>query len=155
MVQKPEILFYNFTSLKVPSKNFFINALISFLKKLKEKKKIELSIIFVGLKTMKKLNAFWREKNEPTTVLSFRSNFDELFKGEKFKKDFKKEKDLGEIIFCPLVIKKRAKKEKIKEKDLYIKLLAHSLLHLYGYTHSKKKDSLKMKEKEELLLENK
>ncbi len=147
MKKRLEILFYNFSGQKIPSKNFFSGLLESFLLKLKETKPVEISLIFVKPQLIKKLNSFWRKKNKETTVLSFPSGFLSFFK-----KDFFKKRDLGEIVFCPQVIKKKAKKEKITQKELYKKLLAHSILHLYGYSHFKEKDLKEMLEKEENLL---
>lgn len=144
MRTKAEILIYNFTKERLPSKKFFSEKLNYFLKKLKENKSVEIAIIFVSPSQIKKLNYYWRKKNKITSTLSFPSQI-----------AFLKIKDLGEIFFCPQKIKQEAKKYKIKELDLYAKLLAHSLLHLYGFSHSSKVDSKKMIQLEKLLLENK
>ncbi len=144
MRTKAEILIYNFTKERLPSKKFFSEKLNYFLKKLKENKSVEIAIIFVSPSQIKKLNYYWRKKNKITSTLSFPSQI-----------AFFKIKDLGEIFFCPQKIKQEAKKYKIKELDLYAKLLAHSLLHLYGFSHSSKIDSKKMIQLEKLLLENK
>lgn len=144
MRTKAEILIYNFTKERLPSKKFFSEKLNYFLKKLKENKSVEIAIIFVSPSQIKKLNYHWRKKNKITSTLSFPSQI-----------AFFKIKDLGEIFFCPQKIKQEAKKYKIKKLDLYTKLLAHSLLHLYGFSHSSKIDSKKMIQLEKLLLENK
>lgn len=156
-----DILIYNLTTQKIPSKEFFRKNLDDFLKKLKEKRRVELSLIFVSPLQMKKLNFSWRKKNKSTSVLSFPSQFLYLLRKKTKYKLFLKKKDLeeiidlGEIIFCPKIIKKQADKEKTSEKEIYRRLLAHSLLHLYGYSHNKKADLFKMLKLETKLLENK
>ncbi|HOK17247.1 MAG TPA: rRNA maturation RNase YbeY [Candidatus Paceibacterota bacterium] len=144
MKTKAEILIYNYTKERIPSKKFFSEKLNDFLKKLKENKSIEIALVFVNPSQIKKLNYYWRKKNKVTSTLSFSSQI-----------AFSRIKDLGEIFFCPQKIKQEAKKYKIKELNLYSRLLAHSLLHLYGFSHSSKTDSKKMIQLEKLLLENK
>lgn len=146
-----EVLFYNFSKEKIPKKEFFVKEIKKYLKKLKEKKKVEIALIFVSSKEIRKLNYYWRKKNQITSVLSFKSNFSSVFK----KNNILKTKDLGEIVFCPSKIEKMAKKEKKKSTEVYSYLLAHSLLHLYGFTHSSSFDSLRMIKMEKFLLENK
>lgn len=153
MNQRLEVLFYNFTNQKIPNKDFFKRNLRNFLKKLKEKERVEISLIFVPPKKIKKLNYYWRKKNKATSVLSFPTQLNfYLKKGIKNKKILER-KDLGEIIFCPAVVKTQAKQEKINIEEKYRQLLAHSLLHLYGYSHSKKAEFLKMAKQEKILLE--
>ncbi|MGC8881171.1 MAG: rRNA maturation RNase YbeY [Minisyncoccia bacterium] len=121
--------------------------------KLKEKEKVEISLIFVNPAQIKKLNYYWRKKNTPTSVLSFPSQITFYLKKSIKNKKILKTKDLGEIIFCPAIIEKQSRKEKIDKKEKYRYLLAHSLLHLYGYSHFKKAEFLKMTQKEKILLE--
>jgi len=155
MKAKLDVLIYNFTKERIPSKKFFLNKLSEFLCTLKENKSVEISLIFVSPSQMKKLNYYWRNKNEVTTVLSFPSFIGDYFADKDQQKTIFSIKDLGEIIFCPKKIKQEAKRSSIKEKDLYLQLLAHGFLHLYGFSHSTKIDSQKMIKFEKLLLENK
>lgn len=155
MEKRLEILIYNRSKQKIPPEDFFRKILSLFLKKLKEKNRVEISLIFISPQQIKKLNSFWRKKNKPTSVLSFPSQFHKFFNKKYRSKLFFKIKDLGEIIFCPEIIKNQAKKENLKIEYLYKRLLAHSLLHLYGFSHSQKSDFLKMFKLEKILLENK
>lgn len=84
----------------------------------KEKKEFELSIVLVGPKTIQKLNKKHRKKNRPTDVLSYTYN-----------------NTSGEIVICPKVVKKNAKKfGQSFEKEL-TRVLIHGILHLLGGDH--------------------
>lgn len=137
MVFKPEVLIYNLDKQNIPSKRFFCSVIEKSLIVLKEKRKIALSLIFVDSQSIRRLNNYWRGKNKETTVLSF--SFDEEM--------------LGDIFLCPEEIKKQVKKFNLPLDSFYQKLVIHSLLHLYGYTHDKKKDRLKMEYLESKILQ--
>ncbi|TSA55635.1 rRNA maturation RNase YbeY, partial [bacterium] len=64
-----------------------------------------------------------------------------------------KEKILGDIFLCPEEIKKQVKKFDISLDCFYQKLVVHSILHLYGYTHNKKEDGIKMERLENKILQ--
>ncbi len=81
---------------------------------------IEMSLVFVTKKRIKKLNKEFRLKNKETDVLSF--NGDKVV-------------SLGELIFCIEVIKDRAKKIKLPIKCYLAMLMTHGVLHLLGYNH--------------------
>lgn len=137
MVFKPEVLIYNLDKQNIPSKRFFCGIIEKSLTVLKERKKIALSLIFVDSESIRRLNNYWRGKNKETTVLSF--SFDEEV--------------LGDIFLCPEEIKKQVKRFNLSLDSFYQKLVVHSLLHLYGYTHDKKKDRLKMEYLENKILQ--
>ncbi len=104
------------------------------LKKLNIKK--DLSLAFVGLKEIRKLNRIYLKRDRPTDVLSF--------SGEK---NF-----LGEIVISLERAKKQAKEQKHSlEKEIKI-LIIHGLLHLLGFNHQTKKDKEKMESLQERLL---
>jgi len=147
MVFKPEVLIYNLDRQNIPSKKFFCSIVEKSLAKLKERKKIALSLIFVNSQNIRRLNNYWRGKNKATTVLSFPA--DEIL----FRESWKKEKILGDIFLCPEEIKKQVKKFDISLNRFYQKLVVHSILHLYGYTHDKKKDGMKMERLENKILQ--
>lgn len=137
MVFKPEVLIYNLDKQNIPSKRFFCGIIEKSLIVLKERRKIALSLIFVDSQSIRRLNNYWRGKNKETTVLSF--SFDEEM--------------LGDIFLCPEEIKKQVKKFNLSLDSFYQKLVIHSLLHLYEYTHDKKKDRLKMEHLENKILQ--
>ncbi len=73
-----------------------------------ENRKENISIAFVGKKTIKELNKKYRREDKVTDVLSF---------GQ----------DLNEIVICSAVVKK---------EDM-AKVLIHGILHVLGYKHGK------------------
>lgn len=89
-----------------------------FLKNKILKNKYDLSLVFIGEKTSKKLNNEYRQKNKPTNILSFPLS-----------------KDSGEIFLCIKVIKKEASKFNKTYKEFLIFLIVHGMLHLKGYEH--------------------
>ncbi|MCK4805784.1 MAG: rRNA maturation RNase YbeY [Candidatus Pacebacteria bacterium] len=147
MVFKPEVLIYNLDRQNIPSKRFFCSIVEKSLIVLKERKRIVLSLIFVDSQNIRRLNNYWRGKNKETTILSFSLN-------ETFPLELgKKEKILGDIFLCPEEIKRQVKRFDTSLDSFYQKLVVHGLLHLYGYTHGKKEDKLKMEYLENKILE--
>lgn len=146
MVLKPEVLIYNLTSQRIPSKNFFCDTIKKALGVLKERKKIILSLIFIDSQNIRRLNNYWRSKNKPTSVLSF------SFRKTLLTKSGKKAEILGDIFLCPEEIKKQVGKFDVSLRFFYQKLIVHSLLHLYGDTHSREKNRQKMENLEDKIL---
>jgi probable rRNA maturation factor len=100
-------------------------------------KKKDLSIALVGQKRIKELNKRYRGKNRPTDVLAFED-------GENW----------GEVIICPVEIKKNAKKFNSTFKKEVARVLIHGILHLFGYDHEKEeKEEKRMRKKEEYYLD--
>ncbi|MDD3434424.1 MAG: Endoribonuclease YbeY [Parcubacteria group bacterium ADurb.Bin305] len=139
-LSKIQILSYNFSKDRIPSQKFLLSLVENILSVLGEKKKIDVAFIFVSSKQIQQINKRWRNKNKTTTVISFPSSG--IFK--QFDRGTKTGRDLGEIFICPAEIKKVANQQKIPIENLYSRLLVHSILHLYGFTHGKKNDSQKM-----------
>lgn len=75
----------------------------------------DISIVFVECAKIKELNKTFRKINKPTDVLSFAGL---EAKGAKEK--------IGEIFVCPEMV----------EKDKMNWAIAHSVLHLLGFTHA-------------------
>jgi probable rRNA maturation factor len=99
----------------------------------KERKhNLDLSLVFLKESKMRELNRVYRGKDNPTNVLSFREE----------------ELGLGELVLCPAVIRKDAKKYGITFKAELIRIFIHGLLHLAGYDHEKDADFKKMSRKE-------
>lgn len=114
-----------------------------FLKKIAKRilveeneKNLGLSIALVSQTAIKKINKKYRKKNKTTDVLSF-------FYGNE-----------GEIVICPEVVKKNAKKFGIPFKKELIRILIHGIMHLLGYDHEKnEKKAELMEEKQNYYLE--
>ncbi len=112
-----------------------------------------LSVHFLTLSEMKKMNLHLRKKNAPTDVLSL-EYCPEVFsdpKGKRKSKDSKK-KDagnallshsfvseimLGEIFLCPEYLRRQAKsmRHPYSQESLY--MLIHGILHVFGYDHER------------------
>lgn len=109
----------------------------------------EISVTFTDNKQIKELNKQYRDKDIETDVLSFpmgeNGNYDtDMQTGAKI---------LGDVVISM---------EKARDQaDLYGHslqrevgyLTAHSVLHLLGYDHMEKLDKVRMREKEELVME--
>jgi rRNA maturation RNase YbeY len=87
-----------------------------------------LSVAYVGEKKSKELNLQYRQKNKSTNILSFSLD-----------------KNNGEIILCPSVIKKQAPDFDRNFKNFLGFLVIHGMLHLKGYEHSSTMDKLEQK----------
>lgn len=97
-----------------------------------------ISISFVGEKRIRAINRCFRGKDKATNVLSF--PFMDILPNEKI---------IGDIVICPSVALKEAKKYGNNFVDYIAFLLIHGFLHLLGYDHIKEKDRLIMEKKEE------
>lgn len=106
------------------------------LKRGKKKSVMEVSIAFVGDKTIKQLNNRYRGVNRTTDVLAFASDYNSV--------DSTATQFLGEIIIDYQQIKRQARKygHSVKQELLFI--LIHGLLHLLGYTDKTEKEKKKM-----------
>jgi len=111
------------------------------------KKKEYLSVAFIRKKRIRELNKKYRKEDRATDVLSFSEGSHSAFKISG------SIKGLGEIIICPEIIKKNAKRyNSTFEKEL-ARILIHGILHLLGYEHGKNKvETKKMREMEEYYL---
>lgn len=108
-------------------KKFLTGIVENVLKR--EGKVLDISIVFVKKEKIKELNKKYRKKDEPTDVLSFGS-------------------DLNEIVICFEQVKENVKKEDLLFKKELAKVLIHGVLHLLGYEHG---DIMEARQKEYLL----
>ena len=104
-----------------------------------------ISVAFVDKSKMREINKKYHGEDKPTDVLSF-SNVE----GLKFSVP---EEGLGEIVICPEVVEKNAKKYGMLEKNEMMKVFIHGILHLCGYNHEKsEKEAGEMENKQEKYL---
>ena len=100
-----------------------MNKLVKNIKKLLSKaviKKLPKEIVLkeVSERESRKFNQKYRGKNKPANVLSFCYS-----------------KDYGEILVCPSVIRKEAKKQGNTYKQQMTWMILHGMLHLGGLHH--------------------
>ncbi|HPS21352.1 MAG TPA: rRNA maturation RNase YbeY [Candidatus Paceibacterota bacterium] len=112
----------NKTKCKLPSLPF------SNIKKDILGEKFELSIVFVTEKQSQEFNNRYRNKNNPTNILSFC-----LSKTE------------GEILICPNIVKTQLKDFDRNLKEMIGFLVIHGMLHLKGMEHSDKMERAEKK----------
>ena len=117
----------------------------SFLKK---QNCLELSVSLVSNTQIKKINHEFRDKNKPTDVLSFSFLDEKLIRKIGFENVTKPMQQLflGDIVLAFEIINKEAIAAKKDFHHHLTHLLLHSILHLIGYDHEKKKDAEIMEE---------
>lgn len=84
----------------------------------------EIIVVKISRRKSCRLNLIYRNKNKPANVLSFRYD-----------------KDYGEILVCPEVIRREAKKQGNTYRYQMTWMILHGILHLAGLHHER---SLKM-----------
>jgi probable rRNA maturation factor len=94
----------------------------------------ELSILLVDIDYMTELNHRWMGSEGPTDVLAF--PMDELHD----QRDDIEHPDapptlLGDVVLCPVVAEKQARKAGHSTEDELHLLCTHGILHLLGYDH--------------------
>ena len=120
----------------IKKKLFKLNKLKLFKKKSKNH-----TIFLTNNKKMRELNKKFRNKNKTTDVLSFPFHN---------KTNYNKNIYLGDIAINYEIINKRSKNSNFFVE--FDKMWIHGYLHLLGHNHKKKKDFIKMKKLENLIL---
>ena len=104
-------------------KKFFLGVAKKVLKG--ENKELEsLSIAFVSIKEIRKVNKKYRKKDKTTDVLSFEKKGD-------FKEDFL------EVVICPQIVREKTLNSDLNFKQELAKALIHGILHSIGYDHER------------------
>ena len=137
------VLDYYLWKKKIKNPKIYIKKKLVKLNKLNlfKKKSKNHSIFLTNNRKMKILNRKFRNRNKPTDVLSFPFNN---------KINYKKNMYLGDIAINYEIINERS-----KSSNFFIefdKMWVHGYLHLLGHNHKKKKDFIKMKKLEDLIL---
>jgi probable rRNA maturation factor len=105
---------------------------------------IELSLSFVDVDEITRLNSVYRDRTEPTDILSFELD-------DPWAKPAAKEERilLGDIVIQPDIARDRAAAEEVSlEQELWI-LVIHGVLHLLGYDHATGEDARLMEARED------
>jgi probable rRNA maturation factor len=127
------------TTHRIPRKH--ISELMTLMEEEEEPPASNLNIVFVTDTFIKSLNKKYRNKPEPTDVLSF--NMDRT-DGE--------DSIFGEIYISTDTAMKNAKKMGVTFRDEILRLCCHGLLHLLGYDHEKPRERKVMQAKEDFFL---
>ncbi|MDR1184381.1 MAG: rRNA maturation RNase YbeY [Coriobacteriales bacterium] len=106
---------------------------------------IELSLSFVDIDEITHLNSVYRDRAEPTDILSF--ELDDLWTGSATAVEGRVL--LGDIVIQPDIARTRAATEGVSlEQELWI-LVIHGILHLLGYDHATEEDAGRMEARED------
>ena len=105
-----------------------------------------ISVVIVDKETIHEINKTYRGVDKVTDVLSFAFEDSEGATPAGIR-------ILGEIYLCIDKAKEQAKEYGHSSKREICYLTIHGLLHLLGYNHEKEDDKIKMREKEEEVLE--
>lgn len=91
-------------------------------------KSYELSVVFIPPQKMKALNKEYRKKDSSTDILAFPLS-----------------KKNGEIYLCMQDVKRKAPQFAMTTPDYLKFLFVHGMLHLEGYDHGQKMETLEQK----------
>ena len=143
MTSADVVLDYHLWGKKIKNPKIYIKKKLVKLNKLKlfKKKSKNHTIFLTNNKKMRELNKKFKNKNKPTDVLSFPFHN---------KINYKKNIYLGDIAISYEIINKRSKNSSFFQE--FDKMWIHGYLHLLGHNHKKKKDFIKMKKLENLIL---
>lgn len=109
----------------------------------------EAGLVLATDKQMQALNKKHRGKDQTTNILSFAYN-------ETTPKEFQTSDDknyIGDVFISRAQLKKDAKAENVSEKEKFVHLLAHGLLHLAGIHHDTNQQAVKMEGLEDKVIE--
>jgi probable rRNA maturation factor len=101
----------------------------------------EMSLAFVGERTMRRLNRDYRGIDRSTDVLSF-SYVDDPHAGDT----------LGEVFVSPAVAARQAREARCPLREEVARLALHGLLHVLGYEHDTPSDRKRMLGRQERYL---
>lgn len=98
---------------------------------------MEINVVFVDNKYIKRLNGKYLNRNYPTDVMAFSIKEEEMF---------------GDIFVSVEQAKEQAREQKHTLKKELTLLVIHGILHLLGYNHLGEKESFTMRQTEEEIL---
>lgn len=111
-----------------------------------------ITVTLTNPENIRKINKEYRNIDRATDVLSF-PMFEKEELDEKIKKnDFEHEDMLGDIIISIERVEEQAKEYGHSFERELSYMLVHGFYHLMGYDHIKEEDKLKMRPKEEKVL---
>lgn len=106
---------------------------------------VYMSLLFTGNDEIQVINREYRDKDQPTDVISFAYHETEDF-------DIGPYDTLGDIVISLERVVEQAKEYNHSEKRELFYVLTHGILHLLGYDHIEEKDKIEMRAKEEEIL---
>ena len=104
---------------------------------------LTVSLRFINIRNMKKLNYSFSGSNKETNVLSFLPDPNETDENNN---------SVGDIAICIEVLKKEAKEQNKEFLDHLLHLFVHGVLHLLEYKHDSDREASKMEQIEKNIL---
>ena len=111
-----------------------------------------INIILTNPENIKEINSKYRNIDKETDVLSFPMFQKEEIEQRLLSKDFEIEEVLGDIIVSIERVKEQAKEYGHSFEREFSYMLVHGFYHLMGYDHIEADDKVKMRAKEEEIL---
>jgi probable rRNA maturation factor len=105
----------------------------------------EVSCTFVSDETMRELNRTYRDKDEPTDILSFVQDDED----DGFPSYDEQEKSWGDMVISLAAMERNCTDFAVSAHEELIRLLVHGILHLHGYDHESTDASEPMLQKQE------
>ena len=112
---------------------------------------VECGLLITDDKDIRKLNSRYRNINQPTDVLSFKSE-DDRETDIAFVQPPDGIRHLGEIIISCQQVQEQAKTDKTSIENVFMVLIVHGFLHLLGYDHENDADACEMESREAEIL---
>jgi len=106
---------------------------------------VYMSLLFTGNDEIQVINREYRDKDQPTDVISFAYHETEDF-------DIGPYDTLGDIVISLERVVEQAKEYNHSDKRELFYVLTHGILHLLGYDHIEEGDKKEMRAKEEEIL---
>ena len=106
---------------------------------------IYMSLLFTGNDEIQVINREYRDKDQPTDVISFAYHETEDF-------DIGPYDTLGDIVISLERVVEQAKEYNHSDKRELFYVLTHGILHLLGYDHIEEEDKKEMRAQEEEIL---
>jgi probable rRNA maturation factor len=98
----------------------------------------EVSVLLVGERRSRALNARYRGRDKSTNVLSFPAPPIATRSGGV----------LGDLVICPAVLRAEAHRQHKDERAHWAHMVVHGMLHLLGYDHERERDAQRMERRE-------
>jgi probable rRNA maturation factor len=98
----------------------------------------ELSVLLVGERRSRTLNARYRGRDKSTNVLSFPAP----------QVTTRSAGALGDLVICPAVLRVEAREQRKDVRAHWAHMVVHGLLHLLGYDHERERDAQRMERRE-------
>jgi probable rRNA maturation factor len=98
----------------------------------------EVSVLLVGERRSRTLNAQYRGRDRSTNVLSFPAP----------PISARSAGSLGDLVICPMVLRAEARAQHKAVRAHWAHMVVHGLLHLLGYDHEGDRDAQRMERRE-------